>query len=115
MTRKQFDRPIGTFQVIQHRLVDMYNAVETARAMTYYAAAGLATQDPNERTRLALQAKVKASQGAKLVGEDSVQIHGGMGMTDELIVGHYAKRLATIAQLLGNADYHLRQVWARGS
>tara|TARA_B100000676_G_scaffold311720_1_gene382688 strand:- start:431 stop:1567 length:1137 start_codon:yes stop_codon:yes gene_type:complete len=109
-TRKQFDRPIGTFQVIQHRLVDMYNAVETARGMTYYAAAGLATDDITARTKIALQAKVKASQGSKLVGEDSVQIHGGMGMTDELDIGHYFKRITMIAQTYGDVDYQLKQL-----
>ena len=109
-TRKQFERPIGTFQVIQHRLVDMYNALETARGMTYYAAAGLATDDATARTRLALQAKVKAGQGAKLVGEDAVQIHGGMGMTEELDVGHYFKRVTMIAQTYGDTEHQLKQL-----
>jgi alkylation response protein AidB-like acyl-CoA dehydrogenase len=108
-TRKQFDRPIGAFQVIQHRLVDMYVALETARAMTYLAAAGLGTDDPVERTRLAATAKLKASQAAKLVGEDAVQIHGGMGMTDELNVGHFFKRVTMIESQFGNTDWHLRR------
>ena len=107
-TRKQFERTIGSFQVIQHRLVDMYTALETARAMTYIAAAGLANEDPAERQRLAATAKLKASQAAKLVGEDAVQIHGGMGMTDELDIGHYFKRITMIAQTFGDTDYQLK-------
>jgi alkylation response protein AidB-like acyl-CoA dehydrogenase len=109
-TRKQFERTIGSFQVIQHRLVDMYNAVETARGMTYLAAAGLDTTDSQERTRLALCAKIKAGDAAKLVGEDAVQIHGGMGMTDELDIGHYFKRVTMIAQTFGDNEFQLRRL-----
>ena len=111
-TRKQFEQTLSSFQVIQHRLVDMYNAIETARAMTYYAAAGLASGDTTARTKLALQAKVKASQASQLVGEDSVQIHGGMGMTDELDVGHYFKRITMIAQTFGDVDHQLKRLAA---
>jgi len=107
-TRKQFDRTIGSFQVIQHRLVDMYTALETARAMTYIAAAGADSGDARERHRLATTAKLKASQAAQLVGEDAVQIHGGMGMTEELDIGHYFKRVTMIAQTFGDADHQLK-------
>ncbi|MEM7407961.1 MAG: acyl-CoA dehydrogenase family protein [Pseudomonadota bacterium] len=111
-TRKQFERTLSSFQVIQHRLVDMYNALETAKAMTFMAAAGMNIDDDTERHRLATTAKIKVGDAAKLVGEDAVQIHGGMGMTDELDIGHYFKRITMIAQTYGDNDYQLKQLAA---
>ncbi|MGO8865261.1 MAG: acyl-CoA dehydrogenase family protein [Alphaproteobacteria bacterium] len=109
-TRKQFGVPIGSFQVLQHRLVDMFMAHELARSTSEAAAhvlgdAGSAAVD---RARLAAAAKVQAGRAGRLVGQEAVQLHGGMGMTDELAVGHYFKRLAMIDVLFGNADHHQR-------
>jgi alkylation response protein AidB-like acyl-CoA dehydrogenase len=110
-TRKQFGVPIGSFQVLQHRLVDMFTAHELARATSEAAARILddAQSAPTYRARAAAAAKVQAGRAGRLVGEDAVQLHGGMGMTDELAVGHYFKRLATIDVLFGNADHHQRR------
>ncbi len=110
-TRKQFGVPIGSFQVLQHRLVDMFMAQHLARSLTEMAARALAdpAQDPLAQARLAAAAKVEAGRAGRLVGQEAVQLHGGMGMTDELAVGHYFKRLAMIDLTLGNADHHQRR------
>jgi alkylation response protein AidB-like acyl-CoA dehydrogenase len=105
-TRVQFGQPIGRFQVLQHRLVDMYIAHREAAAIT----SALAWAPPSETNAQPDQgsiAKVKVAKAAKLIGEQAIQIHGGMGMTDELAVGHYVKRLLAISAQLGDADYHL--------
>jgi alkylation response protein AidB-like acyl-CoA dehydrogenase len=110
-TRKQFGVPIGSFQVLQHRLVDMFMAQHTARSLTELAAQALADsgQDPRSQARLAAAAKVEAGRAGRLVGQEAVQLHGGMGMTDELAVGNYFKRLAMIDLTFGNADHHQRR------
>ena len=110
-TRKQFGVPIGSFQVLQHRLVDMFTAHELARATSEAAARILsdAASPAAYRARAAAAAKVQAGRAGRLVGEEAVQLHGGMGMTDELAVSHYFKRLAMIDVLFGNADHHLRR------
>ncbi|MBI3706886.1 MAG: acyl-CoA dehydrogenase family protein, partial [Proteobacteria bacterium] len=95
-TRKQFGVPIGSFQVLQHRLVDMFMAHELARSTTAAAARALADDDARYRAGAAAAAKVQAGRAGRLVGQEAVQLHGGMGMTDELAVGHYFKRLAAI-------------------
>jgi alkylation response protein AidB-like acyl-CoA dehydrogenase len=103
-TRKQFGQPIGKFQVLQHRMVDMFVALEEATSITLLATL---KRDTPERARLASAAKVAVGNAARFVGEQAVQIHGGMGMTDELAAGHYFKRLALFDALYGSADYHL--------
>lgn len=108
-TRKQFGVPIGSFQVLQHRLVDMFMAVELARSTTNFAARALADGDASYRARAAAAAKVQVGRAARLVGQEAVQMHGGMGMTKELAVGHYFKRLAMIDMLFGNSDHHERR------
>ncbi|MBT6275489.1 MAG: pimeloyl-CoA dehydrogenase small subunit [Chromatiales bacterium] len=109
-TRKQFGLPIAKFQVIQHRLVDMYVALELARSMTLLAAAGMGSANAQERARLASTAKVKVGEAIRLVGQDAVQLHGGMGMTDELDVSHYFKRVTMIDASFGDVDHHLRRL-----
>ena len=108
-TRKQFGVPIGSFQVLQHRLVDMLMAHELARALAGRAAEALADKDPVYRARMAAAAKVEAGRAGRLVGQEAVQMHGGMGMTDELAASHYFKRLAMIDVMFGNADFHARR------
>jgi alkylation response protein AidB-like acyl-CoA dehydrogenase len=107
-TRKQFGRAIGEFQVIQHRLVDMMMQVESARSLALLAALKAAAE-PNERARAAAAAKVQLGRSGRFVGQQAVQIHGGMGMTDELNVGHYMKRLMMLDTTFGNADFHQRR------
>ena len=107
-TRKQFGRPIGDFQVLQHRAVDMFVALEQARSMAI--AATLKLKAPaKERARFCAAAKVQIGQSGRFVGQQAVQLHGGMGMTDELNVGHYMKRLMAIDMAFGNADWHLNR------
>lgn len=104
-TRKQFGVPIGSFQVLQHRMVDIHIALEQARSMSFMVNMKLDAA-PSERAKAAAAAKTQIGQSGRFVAQQSVQLHGGMGMTDELTVGHYKKRLMTIDVLFGNADHH---------
>jgi len=110
-TRVQFGVPIGSFQVLQHRLVDMYMAASLARSTMEVAARALANpdEDPRTQSRLAAAAKVQAGRAGRLVGQEAVQMHGGMGMTEELAVGHYFKRLTMIDLTFGGVDHHQRR------
>ena len=107
--RKQFGKAIGDFQVIQHRLVDMFMEVEQATSMTLMAT--LRLDDPL-RAKWVSQAKAKVSKGARLLGQWAVQTHGGIGITTELPAGHYFKRLSIIEGQYGDVDYHLGRVEA---
>ena len=107
-TRKQFGVPIGKFQVLQHRMVDMFIEVEQSRSMTYMVTLKL-DEPADERKKAASGAKAQIGKGAKFVGAQSIQLHGGMGMTDELSVSHYYKRLLMIETLFGNTDHHLKR------
>ena len=113
-TRQQFGVPIGDFQVLQHRVVDMFMACELSRALTYRAAAWQADADARARGRAASALKVQIGKAGKLVGQQAVQLHGAMGMTDELAVGHYFKRLTMIGALFGDAGHHLERFVALG-
>lgn len=106
--RKQFGVPIGKFQVLQHRMVDMFMAHEQSVSMTYMVNLKLAEGD-TERTKAAAGAKVQIGKAGRFVGQEAVQLHGGMGMTDELSVGHYFKRLTMIDTQFGNVDYQLKR------
>ncbi|HEY8554553.1 MAG TPA: acyl-CoA dehydrogenase family protein [Burkholderiales bacterium] len=108
-TRRQFGQPIGRFQALQHRAVDMLIHYEQAKSMTYLAA--IRSRDPGsrERRRALSAAKVAVGRAGRFVGQQAVQLHGGMGMTDELIVSHYFKRLTAIELTLGDTDSHLEQ------
>jgi len=113
-TRKQFGVPIGSFQVLQHRAVDMLTAMEQARSMAYYATMMAAEPDANERRRAMAAAKVQIGRSGRLVGESAVQLHGGIGMTMEYKAGHYFKRLTMIDLAFGDADHHLRELARMG-
>lgn len=104
--RQQFGQPIGSFQALQHRMVDMYMQVEQAVAAAYLAVLHLDGDDA-DRARAASAAKVTISRAARFVGQNAVQLHGGMGMTEELAVGHYFKRLTAIEYELGTAEQHV--------
>ena len=107
-TRKQFGVPIGKFQVLQHRMVDMFMAYEQSVSMTYMVNLKL-TEGETERVKAAAGAKVQIGKAGRFVGQQSVQLHGGMGMTDELNVGHYFKRLTMIDTQFGNVDHQLKR------
>jgi alkylation response protein AidB-like acyl-CoA dehydrogenase len=108
--RKQFGVPIASFQALQHRMVEMYITTEQARSMAILAASKVddKTNAPG-RARAVSAAKIKIADAARLVSQESVQLHGGMGMTEELKVSHTFRRLTMIAQQFGDADHHLER------
>ncbi|MEO7208663.1 MAG: acyl-CoA dehydrogenase family protein [Steroidobacteraceae bacterium] len=106
-TRKQFGVAIGTFQALKHKMADMLIAAEQARSMAIIAAVHADSNDAADRHRAVSAAKAYIGQAGRLVGQHAVQLHGGMGVVDELIVSHYFKRLTMIDLSLGDADYHL--------
>lgn len=106
--RKQFGVPIGSFQVLQHRMVDMYTAYETSVSLTYLATLRLGS-DERTRKQAVSAAKVGVGQAARLIGQEAVQIHGGNGVTDEYAIGHYFKRLTIFDAEFGNVDHHLKR------
>ncbi|MES2034723.1 MAG: acyl-CoA dehydrogenase family protein [Pseudomonadota bacterium] len=106
--RKQFGTAIANFQVLQHRMVDMFMNVEQSVSMTYMATIKLDETD-HERAKAISAAKVQIGKACKFVGQNAIQIHGGMGMTDELAIGHYFKRATMIEGLFGSVDHHLRR------
>ncbi len=112
-TRQQFGAPIGKFQALQHRMADMFIHLEQARSMAMLAAVKVASQDDEERRRVVSAAKVRIGQAARFVGQQAVQLHGGMGVTDELPAAHHFKRLAMIELTLGDTDHHLERFIAQ--
>jgi alkylation response protein AidB-like acyl-CoA dehydrogenase len=106
-TRQQFGVPIGRFQALQHRMVDMLMHYEQARSMALLAAVKVDSPDAAERRRCLSAAKEFIGRAGRFVGQQAIQLHGGMGMTDELNVGHYVKRLTAIDATFGDADLHL--------
>ncbi|MCS6927006.1 MAG: acyl-CoA dehydrogenase family protein [Candidatus Binatia bacterium] len=108
-TRKQFGVPIGSFQALQHRMVDMMISYEQAKSMAYLACAKAESTDARERKRAISAAKIKIADACRHISQEAVQLHGGMGMTEELKISHTFRRLTTIAQTFGDADYHLER------
>lgn len=109
-TRKQFGVPIGTFQALQHRMVDMFIAYEQAKSMACLACSKAdSAESEKDRKRAISAAKIKIADNARLVSQESVQLHGGMGMTEELKVSHTFRRLTVIIDQFGGADYHLER------
>jgi pimeloyl-CoA dehydrogenase small subunit len=113
-TRKQFGVPIGSFQVLQHKAVDMFTALEQARSMEYFAAMMASETDAAARRRAISAAKVQINNSARFLGQTAVQLHGGIGVTMEYRAGHYFKRLTMIESLFGDTDHHMRAVDAAG-
>src|SRR6185437_10834665 len=109
-TRKQFGVPIGSFQTLQHRAADMFVAVEQARSMSMFATMASEFDDAKARATAVAAAKVQIGKSAKFVGQQSIQLHGGIGMTQEAKIGHYFKRLTMIENTFGDTDYQLRRV-----
>ncbi|MET4482124.1 acyl-CoA dehydrogenase family protein [Bradyrhizobium sp. F1.13.3] len=104
--RKQFGAALGTFQVLQHRMVDMFIALEEAVSLTQHLNLSMAAREPNG-SKMAAGAKSKVGYAARFIAEQAVQLHGGMGMSDELDVGHYFKRISSINIQFGDPAYHL--------
>jgi alkylation response protein AidB-like acyl-CoA dehydrogenase len=107
-TRKQFGVPIGKFQALQHRMVDMFTSYQQSVSMTLMVTLQL-NEDAAARKKAASAAKVQIGRAGRYVGQEAVQIHGGIGMTDDLNVGHYFKRVTMIDTLFGNVDHHLKR------
>lgn len=112
-TRSQFGAPIGKFQALQHRMADMYIHLEQARSMALLAAVKMASNDVVERRRTISAAKFRVGQALKFVGQQAVQLHGGMGVTDEVMAAHHFKRLTMIELTLGDSDHHLQRFIAQ--
>ena len=108
-TRKQFGRAIGSFQALQHRAVDLVTEIEQARSITIAAANAMGAED---QARKVAMAKSLIGRAARLVAEEAIQMHGGIAMTWEAAVSHYAKRLVMIDAQLGDTDYHLARIMA---
>ncbi len=111
--RKQFGVAIGAFQVLQHKAVDMFVAIEQARSITLYATMMADSDDAVARAQAMHAAKAEIGRGGRVCGENAIQLHGGVGMTMEYAVGHYFKRMTMIDTQFGDADFHLRAL-ARG-
>lgn len=112
--RRQFGVSIGSFQALQHRAADMFIALEQARSMAMFATIMAGNDDRDARAQAISAAKVQIGRSGRYIGEQAVQLHGGIAMAMEYSAGHYFKRLTTIDQLMGDADHHLRLV-ARGT
>lgn len=108
--RKQFGVAIGTFQALQHRMVDMFIATEQARSITILAALKVGSADVGERRKVVAAAKALVGQSARYVGQQAVQLHGGMGVVDELAISHYFKRLTAIDMTFGDSSYQRGQL-----
>ena len=113
-TRRQFGVPIGTFQALQHRMVDILISYEQAKSIACLACVKMDTAESAERRRVVSAAKIKIADAARHVSQEAVQLHGGMGMTEELKISHTFRRLTMIAQAFGDADHHLERFAAAG-
>ncbi|WP_234686069.1 pimeloyl-CoA dehydrogenase small subunit [Bradyrhizobium monzae] len=109
-TRNQFGVPIGSFQSLQHRAADMFVALEQARSMSMFATMAADFDDAGERAKAVAAAIVQIDKSGKFIGQQSIQLHGGIGMTMDAKIGHYFKRLTMISNTTGGADYHLSRV-----
>jgi len=107
-TREQFGQPIGKFQALQHRMADMFLKVEETKSLLYNAAI-LIDENSDEAMQACAALKVKIAEAGRLVSQEAVQLHGGIGMTDELDVSHHFKRLMLLAMLYGDEDYYLQR------
>jgi alkylation response protein AidB-like acyl-CoA dehydrogenase len=114
-TRKQFGVPIGSFQALQHRAADMVVATEQMRSMAYYGTMMSGSDDAAERSLAMSATKVQIGRSGRLVGQQSIQLHGGVGVTMEYKIGHYFKRITMIDTFGGDADHHLSRLAEGGS
>ena len=107
-TREQFGQPIGKFQVLQHRMVDMFMEYEQCKSLLYMATVKN-VENAEDAKKSISGLKYQVGKAARFIGQQAVQLHGGMGVTEELNVGHFFKRLTTITTIFGNTDYHLNK------
>ena len=107
-TREQFGQPIGKFQVLQHRMVDMFMEYEQCKSLLYMATVKN-VENAEDAKKSISGLKYQVGKAARFIGQQAVQLHGGMGVTEELNVGHFFKRLTTITTIFGNSDYHLNK------
>jgi len=108
-TREQFGQPIGKFQALQHRMVDMFVALEEARSLATVYMADVESADRDERRRAVSAMKVQTGKSGRLVGQEAIQLHGGIAMTDDYMASHYFKRLTLVCRLFGDVDWHLER------
>jgi pimeloyl-CoA dehydrogenase small subunit len=106
-TRNQFGAPLGSFQALQHRAAEMFVATEQARSIALYAAMMADSSDAEERAKAMAAAKIQIGKSSNFVGKQAIQLHGGIGVTEEYVVGHYFKRLTVMETILGDTDFHL--------
>ena len=106
-TRQQFGQPIGKNQALQHRLVDMFVGLEETRSLLSVYMNDIDSSDAVERARAASAMKIQVGKAGRLIGQETIQLHGGIAMTDEYIASHYFKRMTVIARLFGDVDWHL--------
>jgi len=106
-TRRQFGVPIGSFQALPHRMVEMVIEYEQAKSMAILAALAADGGEKCARGRAISAAKIRVAAAARFIGEQAIQLHGGIGMTDEYLAGHYFKRLVAIERSFGDSDHHL--------
>jgi alkylation response protein AidB-like acyl-CoA dehydrogenase len=111
-TRKQFGVAIGTFQALQHKLADMVVAVELARSILLYGVAALAERDADQRARGVAAAMVRVIESADIVGTHAIQLHGGIGVTEEHLISHYFRKLAMLKLRMGGTDFNLARFGA---
>jgi pimeloyl-CoA dehydrogenase small subunit len=109
-TREQFGKPIGSYQVVQHRLADMFMTMEQGRSMAMLATMMVEQPDAAERARKIAMAKVGVGQAGRYVSQSAIQMHGGIGMTEEYAVGHYFRRCMVIERLFGDPAYYLQKL-----
>ncbi|MAS58255.1 MAG: pimeloyl-CoA dehydrogenase small subunit [Gammaproteobacteria bacterium] len=107
-TREQFGQPIGKFQVLQHRMVDMFMEYEQSKSLMYMSTMKHAEKSADAKKSIS-GLKYQIGKAGKFIGQQAIQIHGGMGVTDELNIGHFFKRLTTIGTIFGNSDFHLKR------
>ncbi|MFH1604375.1 MAG: acyl-CoA dehydrogenase family protein, partial [Pseudomonadota bacterium] len=113
-TRQQFGRPIGSFQALQHRAVDMMIHCEQSRSMALLASIKVQSGDQSARRRSVSAAKIQIGRSGRAISQEAIQLHGGMGMSNELAASHYAKRLAMINATLGDVDHHAARFASAG-
>jgi alkylation response protein AidB-like acyl-CoA dehydrogenase len=109
-TRQQFGKPIGSYQIMQHKSADMLIALEQGRSMSMLAAMMLEEPDAATRARNIAMAKVGVGQSGRLVSQSAVQLHGGIGMTEEYAVGHYFRRVMVFEHMFGDTAHHLARL-----
>lgn len=110
-TRKQFGVALAEFQVLQHRMAEMYIETTSLANLLTQTAQRWTGSDARQQAVLASKLKARLGQAARYVGQQAIQLHGGIGMTDELDIGHYFKRLTSIELQLGNAEWHRKRLW----